>query len=763
MLHYVLQTIAFQLFFLLIYDVFLKKETFFNWNRFYLLSTAILSVVLPFIKFKSIKAIVPEQFVIQLPEIIIGKVEEKQSVIDVFIAQPQQTVESVFTWSWSMLLYVGMCIAAILFIVKLIKLLVLFYKNPKRWKGNLLIVNLLNSNAAFSFFNYVFLGEKIQSKEQKTILQHELVHVQEKHTIDLLFFEALRIAFWFNPLVYMYQSRIVELHEFIADHKALKHHDKKEYYENLLAQVFETKNISFINPFFKQALIKKRIVMLSKSKSKQIHLLKYTLLLPMVFGMLMYTSSYSQDPKSTTKTTHEDTSTQDMTDDELLQKYYDELEELDASSGNSAEIFKEYMPKTDKYILTREEYAKRAAFFKFLTDKEIEGKQKDGSLTQEDLERSEKSFPKHKTYEDYLEYKKTDEAKLSWESGTRDGILRLVVDDFKNMTAAEQQRYDQKMKMIENDDYFNTLMIVTKNTILKMQVNDIDGKKAPNSSNESDEVIVEHIEETIEVPFAVIDEVPTFTFCETLSTREEKRKCMSDNIAEHVNKNFNTNIAKEKGLTGRQRINVIFKIDKDGTVKDVAARAPHPALEEEAKRVIKTLPTFIPGKQKGKTVVVPYSLPILFQVSDNDNQNEVNSTQGQKEYIKELKEQFKDSDEMPIAIIDEVPVFKGCEDLSTNDQRKKCLVNGISTYTNKNFNTKIAKKLGLKGNQRIDVIFKIDKDGNVKDVMARSTHPALEDEAKRVINSLPAFIPGKHNGKNVVVPYSLPILFQVNE
>ena len=72
------------------------------------------------------------------------------------------------------------------------------------------------------------------------------------------------------------------------------------------------------------------------------------------------------------------------------------------------------------------------------------------------------------------------------------------------------------------------------------------------------------------------------------------------------------------GLTGRQRIAVIFKIDKRGNVTGVRSRGPHPSLEEEAIRVISLLPKMKPGLQNGKPVVVPYSLPIIFEVQDED-------------------------------------------------------------------------------------------------------------------------------------------------
>ena len=98
---------------------------------------------------------------------------------------------------------------------------------------------------------------------------------------------------------------------------------------------------------------------------------------------------------------------------------------------------------------------------------------------------------------------------------------------------------------------------------------------------------------------------------------EAQKKCTSNNIANHVNKNFNTKLSNDLKLTGKQRINVIFKINTDGNIIGVRSRAPHPELEKEAIRVVNLLPKMIPGEQKGKKVNVPYSLPIIFQVADN--------------------------------------------------------------------------------------------------------------------------------------------------
>jgi len=132
---------------------------------------------------------------------------------------------------------------------------------------------------------------------------------------------------------------------------------------------------------------------------------------------------------------------------------------------------------------------------------------------------------------------------------------------------------------------------------------------------EVEEIEVEEVVEDVEVQFAVIENVPEYPGCER-GSNTEKRKCMSDKIAKFVQRKFNTDLAGDLGLSGRQRISVIFKIDKNGNVTGVRSRAPHPRLEKEAARVINMLPKMKPGRQRGKPVIVPYSLPITFQVQD---------------------------------------------------------------------------------------------------------------------------------------------------
>ena len=132
---------------------------------------------------------------------------------------------------------------------------------------------------------------------------------------------------------------------------------------------------------------------------------------------------------------------------------------------------------------------------------------------------------------------------------------------------------------------------------------------------EVEEIEVEEIYEDVEVPFSVIENVPEYPGCEK-GSNTEKRKCMSAKIAKFVQRKFNTDLAGDLGLSGRQRISVIFKIDKKGNVTGVRSRAPHPRLVKEAARVINMLPKMKPGRQRGRSVVVSYTLPITFLVQE---------------------------------------------------------------------------------------------------------------------------------------------------
>lgn len=128
-------------------------------------------------------------------------------------------------------------------------------------------------------------------------------------------------------------------------------------------------------------------------------------------------------------------------------------------------------------------------------------------------------------------------------------------------------------------------------------------------------VVEEEEEEVVEdVPFMIIEEAPIFPGCK--GNNIERKNCFSAEITKFVSTNFNADLAQDIGLPSGtiQRIFVMFKIDKNGDIVDIQARAPHKSLENEAVRVVNKLPKMTPGKQRGKPVGVKYSLPIVFKI-----------------------------------------------------------------------------------------------------------------------------------------------------
>ncbi|WP_296382951.1 energy transducer TonB [Winogradskyella sp.] len=129
-------------------------------------------------------------------------------------------------------------------------------------------------------------------------------------------------------------------------------------------------------------------------------------------------------------------------------------------------------------------------------------------------------------------------------------------------------------------------------------------------------VVIDVPKDPIIVDFIRIENVPVYPGCEKYKINEERKKCMSEKISKLVNRRFDTNIASEYGLSGIQKIQTQFTIDKNGNVVDVKVRAPHPALKKEAQRIIDKIPHMKPGYQRQVAVGVVYNLPITFQVEN---------------------------------------------------------------------------------------------------------------------------------------------------
>ena len=283
MINYILQVVLFQVLFLAIYDFFLSKETFFTKNRWYLLTTPILSFILPLIKIPTFQKAVSQEYIVQLPEIFLSPEKVIKRTFEETTFYESVNYINIIFW-------VGVAVFLILFFVKLMKIINLIKTNKAEKLSIFKLIFIPNKTNAFSFFNYIFLGKEIPVSQQEKIIEHEMVHSQQKHSVDLLFFEFLKIAMWFNPMIYFYQKRITLIHEYISDEIVSKKEAKETYINNLLSNYFQVENVAFVNQFYKKSLVRKRILMMTKNQSKKINQLKYLLLIPVLTSMLFYTS-----------------------------------------------------------------------------------------------------------------------------------------------------------------------------------------------------------------------------------------------------------------------------------------------------------------------------------------------------------------------------------------------------------------------------------------------------------------------------------------
>lgn len=529
MLDYILQIIFFQLAFLLIYEFWLQKETFFNLNRIYLLATPLISFLIPFIRIQSLQETAPamalqnmsDKTTIWLPEVFIGGTPQTEILVNA------SSTDSSLNW-WLILYLSGVAIALGVFLYKIYRLEKISKTSRPVHNKYFSIYEIPNSTAAFTYSDRLYIGENISEKEREQIITHELVHLNERHGVDLMIFELMKIAFWFNPLIYLFQSRLATLHEYIADEDTVKKSGKKQYFESLLNTAFGTSDISFTNQFFNHSLIKKRIIMLQKNKSKTVSKFKFLIIIPLMLAMLTYVAC------------SEDKTIEASPD---LSQYSYTLTKGEGMSGENREVHNEY----EAFLFNNPDYVSWAT-----------------------IEANSITYSVHPADE------KVPSGYRKLEVGSPNGDSSYIM--YMNLNpGSKEEKTPEEMEPIKlNKDY----------------------------------------DSADRVPFALIEQVPTFSECKDLISREEQKKCVSRTISAFVNRNFNTNLGKELGLTGINRVIVQFRIDETGNITDIKSRAAHPELEKEAERVIASLPEMEPGIHRGKKVSVMYSLPIAFQVAE---------------------------------------------------------------------------------------------------------------------------------------------------
>ena len=289
-----IQIVFYQLLFLVLYEVLLKRDTHYNLQRFYLLLLPVLALILPFIVVPVLSEGISETYQVSMPGIFLSEAGGNSELVSTSTNPSVGSSHSIFLKIW----IVGALLSSIWFLWKYRSLLKLRKNASIVNNGNYKLASLPNTDVAFSFGSTIYLGEGLEEQAREVILKHEIVHVKQKHSMDLILYQLLRMVFWWNPILYFFQKRLEAVHEYIADAEVVEHMAKKEYYQNLLSQVFKTNGISFTNTFYKESLIKKRIIMLQKIKSTRKSKFKYLLVFPLLAFMLVVVSCANEETKT---------------------------------------------------------------------------------------------------------------------------------------------------------------------------------------------------------------------------------------------------------------------------------------------------------------------------------------------------------------------------------------------------------------------------------------------------------------------------------
>ncbi|VAW12013.1 putative TonB-dependent receptor [hydrothermal vent metagenome] len=198
----------------------------------------------------------------------------------------------------------------------------------------------------------------------------------------------------------------------------------------------------------------------------------------------------------------------------------------------------------------------------------------------------------HKTYEDTTEY----DISMNIDDDLDEEVP--MTEQLKTPPPPPPPAAPEIIEVVEDEEEIEETVIESTETSQEEEIINVD------------DVEVGEIYEDVDVPFSVIENVPVFPGCENASN---KRTCFNKMIQKHISKNFRyPEIAQEMGVQGR--VSVMFTIQKDGSIGNIRMRGPDKNLEKEAARIIGKLPKMTPGKQRGRAVRVPFSIPIMFKL-----------------------------------------------------------------------------------------------------------------------------------------------------
>jgi TonB family protein len=334
-----------------LYYLLLRKETYFQLNRFYLLGTLLLSAILPFISADAILKL----FGIGTQDLLLR--------LNGIIAPGSNTLPEVEVYAvkspglWVVLGVVVYFSGVLLFVARLLigigKIFVLKRKGVSIKFQDHSIIYHKKKHAPFSFFKHVFLNDSLKNSDKiHYIIQHELVHVKQLHSVDMIISELFVALFWFNPFIWFTRKSLRETHEYLADNGIKKTNSKfEEYQALLLTQLNRLNPIHITNNF--NSTIKNRIKMMYTKKSNSTAKLKPLFIIPVLIILTLVFACTKIENNTNSDT---DSISDIETNDASAENLFFVVEEMpEFNGGDPAQEFRKYISKNLEYPLIASE------------------------------------------------------------------------------------------------------------------------------------------------------------------------------------------------------------------------------------------------------------------------------------------------------------------------------------------------------------------------------------------------------------------------
>lgn len=572
----------------LYYHLALRNKIFHQWNRFYLLSAVVLSLVLPLLQFRLFFETAKQNGAIQL-------VQSADEMLEEFVVISRHAPSPE---AWLQLGYGAVCMFFLLgFLLSLRRIASLIRSHSVTLLGRVKFVSTRVDGTPFSFFRYIFWNENIslQSTTGQQIFQHEVVHVEEKHTLDKLFLQVVLIFFWCNPFFWLMRKELYFVHEFIADKKAVARHGVAAFAAMILQASYPQQFTALTNSFF-QSPIKRRLAMLTKLQNPKLNYLSRIIVLPLVtltvFAFTIRTKAAPEEVMSnksglSAKTATKTMAAMELPADTVPQK---QIRSVNVQKNDTKKISKITINYTDgsTETLTEAEAIKR------------------GLIKSPGAEKVVIGYPKGE--------------ENNRKTNTADPLLLL---DGKEISKEEMSKLNPKaieaVNVLKGPGAIEKYGEKGKNGVVEITLKDPrqpGSSAAVESSNTSGvkEVIIEGHPVPNAPTSAADDGNPVFSQTETPASvnREEWRQFLQKNLQPIIE-----NAAAKGAKAGTYTVQIRFLIKKDGSVSDfIALNDPGYGFASQLLSVMPYSPKWKPAEQNGKPVTSYHTQPITLVIQE---------------------------------------------------------------------------------------------------------------------------------------------------